>query len=124
MYYYHMNCQWDNKRWGFPKLIRLNGNIPDHHKTRHLRHPEGRIRRGGWHFSYLDDIKYKIDSFSHVEYSKPPYNDQAHIDEMVANKQDLYGRQATFKVQEDLDYLPAYVKQNMDKYAKYILKEV
>jgi len=47
----------------------------------------------GWHFSYfmsLNNIKRKIDSFAHTEFTKYPYNTMEYIKYCVGNGKDLF----------------------------------
>jgi hypothetical protein len=49
----------------------------------------------GRHFSYIGDvhlIRSKIDAFSHQENNTPQHNNADHIQAMIAQRRDLYGR--------------------------------
>eukprot|EP00668_Euglena_longa_P001333 GGOE01001579.1.p1 GENE.GGOE01001579.1~~GGOE01001579.1.p1 ORF type:complete len:620 (-),score=131.55 GGOE01001579.1:366-2159(-) len=53
------------------------------------------IRSAGWHFSYFGGpavIHQKLLSFSHTEYSRPPYTDLDHIEQCVRTGADLFNR--------------------------------
>jgi beta-1,4-mannosyl-glycoprotein beta-1,4-N-acetylglucosaminyltransferase len=76
---------------------------------------------GGWHFSFLGDGKNafeKVNSYSHNEYN--------HISEEFYQKnleelKDPFSRNITgFHSFEDLNNLPKYVQENLNKFKKYI----
>jgi hypothetical protein len=55
----------------------------------------GRIKNGGWHFSYLggsDQIRYKIKSFSHREYNNRRFTSEEHILGSIEGRKDIFGR--------------------------------
>lgn len=127
LFYYYMNCVeiptgriHRNTRLLRPgKRFEYNSNQRD--KT------DMTIFGAGWHFSFLGDIKYKLESYNHApEYNKPPFNTPEHIKKCVSDGKDLFNRKGTrkidFKFVYDLDYLPEYVLNNMDKFEKYIHK--
>ena len=76
----------------------------------------------GWHFSFLGDIKEKLGAFAHTEFDKPPYNTDEYIKERKENFRSLFD-ESEFIALENLNYLPAYVRENMDKFSKYIYKK-
>lgn len=120
LFYYYMNCQRTNKRWRGGAWVRPQKQSL-RHKTLRYGPCDASIVDAGWHFSYLGDIKYKIDSISHLEYAKPPFNTQTHIDAKIESCEDLFDRKNyKFATLNDLSYLPQYVLDNMDKFGKYI----
>ena len=124
LFYYYMNCKCLGRAgsWRNPRLVRPNGKqIPKYNIVR-----KGRSDKDywncGWHFSFLNAIEYKIDSWTHApEFNKPPYNTRQHIEDCINNGKDLFMRKRyQFEFVYDLSYLPQYVLDNMDKYGKYI----
>ncbi len=124
LFYYYMNCKCTSSIWKFGRIIRPERTI----KLRHIRGKKSAydsvLLDAGWHFSFLGDIKDKLDAYMHQEYNKPPYNMQYYIDEKKNAGKDLFGRDKRFRFEfvSDLDYLPQYVKDNMDKFKQYIKK--
>jgi beta-1,4-mannosyl-glycoprotein beta-1,4-N-acetylglucosaminyltransferase len=121
LFYYWMNCLMVGKKWKMCKMLRINGDgTPlSFRKIRYSKKADGNVI-GGWHFSYLSDIKLKIDSFAHTEYAKPPFNTPEHIEKMVLEGKDLYGRGYEFEFLDDRAYLPEFVRTNLDVYGKYL----
>ena len=67
---------------------------------RQNRHLFSTIDNGGWHFSYfsdIDQIKYKIDSFSHQEYNNQKYKNNLNIKDSIKNKRYLFDDQYSFQ---------------------------
>lgn len=122
LYYYYMNCPCVSRmrRWKNPRIIRPTKRFI-YHKTRKGRSDKD-YHNAGWHFSFLTDIKYKIDSWTHnVEFGHPPFNTQLHIDLKRDLAMDLFNRRVyKFKYVDDISYLPKYVLDNMDKFGKYV----
>lgn len=75
------------------------------------------VDEGGWHLSYFTDaagIAEKIHSFSHREYDKPEFTDEAHIRSCMAESKDLYVRgMAAGKVGRE--FFPGYFLKESDK---------
>lgn len=78
---------------------------------------------GGWHFAYLmttQQMHHKLGAFAHAEYDTP----QVHslIEQRVQDLKDLFG--AHQKPMQVVDvssgYFPEYLKNNQQKYAKFI----
>lgn len=124
IFYYYMNCKGTIRKEGSQRrLIRPDGWFEFNIKR------SGRNDKiyydGGWHFSFLGDIQKKIGSWGHApQYNKPPYNTTEHIEKCKEQGLDLFMRKGrrriTFEYLNDLNYLPQYVLNNMDKYRKYI----
>ncbi len=74
------------------------------------------VLHGGWHFSFLgdrDDIKYKIQSYSHEEFNNDFFINDQNIEEALTQGRDIYKRNLTFvKMQIDASY-PQYVQRNV-----------
>ena len=82
------------------------------------------IKNGGWHFSFLkdpEDIKRKINSYSHQEFNTPEFINPNKISEKIANKKDLFNRKITYKkIDIDKNY-PDYIINNKEKFKKWII---
>ena len=118
LFYYWMNCRCINKTWRFAKWIRPEQKI----QLKKLRGKKGgiRIKNAGWHFSYLGDIKQKLAAFAHTEYDKPPYNTDKHITATKKAGKDLFNRRYKYEFIKDLNYLPQYVLNNIDRFKRHI----
>jgi len=85
------------------------------------------FHNAGWHYSYmmdLEQIKNKIRNFSHQEFNNPELLDKIDPFAMVQQSKDLLGRDwISWKLEslQEVD-LPDYVRQNLDKYKKYLLE--
>ena len=67
------------------------------------------VKKGGWHISYFltpEMISYKIKSFVHQEWNKPPYIEIDHIKRCIDQGLDLYLRPYDNMVPADPKYLP------------------
>ena len=128
LFYYYMNCRDSRKRKKTPtrRLLRPDGwfkyNAKQNSKADKVYYD------AGWHFSFLGDIKSKLEAWGHApEYNKLPYNTKEHIEECKNDGKDLFMRKGrrkiTFEFVDDLSYLPEYVLQNMQKFDKYIRKK-
>jgi beta-1,4-mannosyl-glycoprotein beta-1,4-N-acetylglucosaminyltransferase len=131
--YYYLNCDM-NKPWNGTAIAHyyrlFNGmTIQDFRHLRNLRMikkdvPGLLVKNGGWHFSYLGDIakiQTKLKSFSHTEYSGEEFTNEAKI------KQCMESGISLFDENQKLNFLPlnkcslpTYVKNNIDRYQKYI----
>jgi len=124
LFYYYMNCKCLARAgsWRNPRLVRPQGKTPRYNITRKSKVYDADYWNGGWHFSFLNDIKYKLDSWTHaLEFNKPPFNTLEHIKTSIEKGQDLFQRKRyQFEYVSDLSYLPQYVLANMDKFGKYI----
>jgi len=124
MFYYWFNNLCISRDWPGGKWLRPTSKNMSHKMTRRIKGNK-LFRKAGWHFSYLtteENIKYKIDSFSHAEFNKPPYNTIEHIKAKMVAGEDLFNRDYKYKYEfvEDLSYLPQYILDNMDRFGKYI----
>lgn len=86
------------------------------------KHNFEKINNGGWHFSFLGNKNFvynKIQNYAHTEFC---HIDANTIAERLKNLEDPLGRNnCTLQVNKNLDYLPKYVVNNLDKYSKYII---
>lgn len=83
------------------------------------------IEDGGWHFSYIGGIEriiQKIESFSHAEYNKDEYKDSNKIKYLINTGRDIFGGPYSYKFIPIDDSFPTYLRNNVDKYAPFILK--
>ena len=68
------------------------------------------IEKGGWHLSYFDtaeNIKLKLESFSHQEFNNHIFSNLDYIRSCITNKKSLYNR--TF---DKIVYIP--IKENLN----------
>ena len=93
------------------------------------------IEQGGWHFSYIkspEDIEKKLKSYlHHREYDVNPVGVE-NIRRMIDNKKTIYDLKADMRSNKfdgnneltkiDLDLLPNYISENVDKFSKWIEK--
>lgn len=87
------------------------------------RHHSQRIAPGGWHFSYLmtpEQIRRKIESFSHQELNLPRFTDEAHIRAALRERRDLFGSGREFEVQSLDDSFPRPLVQERERFAAWI----
>jgi beta-1,4-mannosyl-glycoprotein beta-1,4-N-acetylglucosaminyltransferase len=81
------------------------------------------IENAGWHFSYLggaDQIKYKIESFSHQEYN----NDyvKSNIKQFLESNNDVLGRNCNHQIVDIDDSYPDFIINNLEHLSKFILQ--
>lgn len=80
------------------------------------------VPNGGWHWTYIGNtefIKNKIEAFAHTEFN----NDQikSNLDLNFENNIDTLGRGYELKLVDiDSNFYPEYIRNNKDKYSKYI----
>lgn len=91
------------------------------------------IEDGGWHFSYMKtakNIEKKLTSYlHHREYDLDPLG-EGKIQDMIDKKKPVYNLKVDMKkskfeggeelVVSKIDELPSYIKNNMDKYKKWL----
>ena len=128
VFYYYMNCRWSNRNplQRDSRLLKPEYHIKYNVKQRDK--VDKIIQNAGWHFSFLGDIQKKISAWGHSDvYDKPPYNTIEHINKCRDSGTDIFMRKGKrrmeFSFENKLDYLPRYVKDNMEKFAKYIKNE-
>ena len=82
------------------------------------------ISNGGWHFSFLlspKEIKNKLNSFAHIEFNNPQFNNLEKIKSSILNKKDLFDRAIEYKdVKIDNTY-PIYIQKNIKKFEEWII---
>lgn len=83
------------------------------------------IRHGGWHFSWImspQRILEKMKSISHTDMDRPEFSNIEHIRDAIRQGQDIWGRERLMKiVPVSEDYLPAYVVNNQEKFADFLI---
>ena len=82
------------------------------------------IENGGWHFSFLknsESIKKKINSYSHQEYNIDEFTNIKKIEEKIANREDLFGRDIKYKVINIDNTFPKYIFNNQIKFKDWII---
>jgi hypothetical protein len=74
----------------------------------------------GWHFSYTEDVEYKLKNFLHTEYSNL---NSEYINKCISSYTNPFHKNKTYKIEADklTEFLPKYVVNNIDNYTKYIL---
>jgi beta-1,4-mannosyl-glycoprotein beta-1,4-N-acetylglucosaminyltransferase len=75
----------------------------------------------GWHFSFLggeNQIKYKIESWSHSEYNTPSIKNGLELN--LKNNLDIFNRGYSYKVVPLDDSFPHYILENKAKFAHLI----
>lgn len=124
LYYYYLNCLCTTVKWRFAQVVRFNGPVKLS-SIRGKRSADSKITNAGWHFSYLGDIQYKLDSFAHTEFNRPPYNNKNNIKSCRQSGKDLFNRnnKYRFKFVSDLGYLPEYIRSNLNYFEKYIKRD-
>jgi beta-1,4-mannosyl-glycoprotein beta-1,4-N-acetylglucosaminyltransferase len=93
-----------------PSLVRFNT------------YPDIVVPNGGWHWTYIGDadfIRNKIEAFAHNEFDND--NVKNGIEQRIENNTDTLGRALELRlVPIDTDFYPRYIRDNKEKYSKYI----
>jgi len=80
------------------------------------------LPEAGWHWTYIGDtnfIRNKIESFAHTEFDNPYIKDG--LETRLQNNTDTLGRAFELQLVDiDTDFYPKYLRDNKDKYSKYI----
>jgi beta-1,4-mannosyl-glycoprotein beta-1,4-N-acetylglucosaminyltransferase len=81
------------------------------------------IENAGWHFSYLggaDQIRHKIESFSHQEYN----NDyvKSNIKQFLESNNDVLGRNCNHQIVDIDDSYPDFIINNVERLSKFIMQ--
>jgi len=134
MFMYKLNLQNLNESNWIGSKMSLKKKLPILQKLRNLKfkqYPFWRIDKaglqiinGGWHFSFLQkpsDIALKIKSYSHGEFNKDEFVDKKKIEEKIANKKDIFGRDVDLKkIEIDKSY-PTFIRENKSALKDWIL---
>jgi len=127
LFYYYMNCRRVDR--GVKRLMKdaqlLRPTKRIKYNVRQNDIPDKSVRNAGWHFSFLGDVQSKIEAWGHsVEYNRPPYNTEAHIEKCKKDGSDIFMRKGprriAFEFVEDLSCLPKFVLDNLSKFKVYI----
>lgn len=93
-------------------------------QLRDQRHQWPLYPEGAWHFSFMGDvafIQHKIRCFSHSEYDTEEWLNEKRIENCIAHGIDPFERAEFPLVYEPLnDTLPAYLLNNLEKYASWL----
>jgi len=91
-----------------------------------------RLDDAGWHFSTMgtiEEIKYKIASFAHIEFNIDSLTSEENIRKCIAEGLPFYNslgnpfeQHSDRYFKRDISFLPEYVQYNLDKYKKYIIE--
>jgi beta-1,4-mannosyl-glycoprotein beta-1,4-N-acetylglucosaminyltransferase len=106
------------KVWRYREIVRQDY---DAIRIRHTHEPHV-IKDAGWHFTSMGNVAWKIASWGHQEWNRPPYNTQDHIDQCRLHCKDLFGRNDEWVREDDLSFLPQYVQDNQDRFQRLIAK--
>ncbi len=133
MFMYKLNLQnleesnWIGSRMTKKKYIK---SMQDLRNLKFKKYPFWRIDKfnlqtikGGWHFSFLqtpEQILNKIKSFSHGEFNNENTNEKD-IEKKILKNEDIFNRGITLKRVELDDTYPKYIKNNKDKFLKWII---
>ena len=82
------------------------------------------VKDGGWHFSFLktpEDIKKKINSYSHQEFNTSNFTDVEKIEDKISKRKDLFERKINYKTVSIDNSFPEYIVKNKDKFKDWIL---
>jgi beta-1,4-mannosyl-glycoprotein beta-1,4-N-acetylglucosaminyltransferase len=120
-YYYKLNAlttEWSHK----PRVVSYK-HFTDFFLCRHNSYLPV-YREAGWHFSYIkspEDIRKKIQAFSHQEFNHEHIIDVDVIKTKVDSLDDLFSRpEMTLTRVEITDDYPEYIKENIDKLGEWI----
>jgi beta-1,4-mannosyl-glycoprotein beta-1,4-N-acetylglucosaminyltransferase len=92
--FYYYNFNW-KKRQEWPNAFATTGKVLDTYTIQDFR---GRVRHAvkcGWHCSYAetaDNIRRKIESFSHTECNRPEFTTDEHLRACLETGKDLFNR--------------------------------
>lgn len=82
------------------------------------------IINGGWHFSWIMTparISEKMSTISHTEYDLPEFNNPEHINKVIADAEDIWGRGRKLAAQPLAEaFFPVYLVKNRDKFKDFI----
>jgi len=87
------------------------------------------IENGGWHFTWLGDIKFiknKLKSFAHTELNKLEINNDEFINNCIKNMKPIEHKQELElrKLSLNKDFMPEYILKNLEKYKHMINGEM
>ncbi len=123
---YYMNYQYKKKeRWWNGSVVCTGKQFKENSPQlfRDNRNNYKRIKKGGWHFSYLggyEKIRHKLLSFAHTEYNKPAYTDEKHIIAALEKGEDVLKRPDVKYIVARLETYPVYLQELMKQYPHFI----
>ena len=82
------------------------------------------IENGGWHFSFLkkpEDIKKKINSYSHQEFNSENFTNIDNIKEKILKGVDLFERNIKYQRVNIDESFPEYINNNKQKFKDWIV---
>lgn len=131
-HYYYFNCREKTSGCTWPGQVVLSKEqmqLNSFQTFRELRetNPNMFIQWGGGnHYSYLggvDNIRQKIQSFSHQEYNTPNYTNEQNLCECITNAKDLFGRNNMvfeFIQPSEMKDAPKYLLDNLEQFKEFI----
>lgn len=124
---------WEGTRVAKKKNIKSIDDLRQKIKSKNLKYKFFRIDKeksielfeeGGWHFNNIltaKEISLKLRTFAHSEFSGSKYSDEQTISKKIENKIDLFNRGHQYKVVKFDNSFPKYLRDNVEKYKKYLL---
>jgi beta-1,4-mannosyl-glycoprotein beta-1,4-N-acetylglucosaminyltransferase len=121
-HYYFLNCQnIGYERWWKGSIVctgKQFNEVPPQH-FRDNRHVFRAIPEAGWHFSFLggpEKIKYKIQSFAHLEFAKEEFWNDENILQSMEKGEDVFRRPGVKYRFFPLSYYPPFLRKMMLEY--------
>ncbi|MBY0477404.1 MAG: hypothetical protein K2Q24_07135 [Chitinophagaceae bacterium] len=125
-HYYFLNCQnTGTERWWSGSIL-SSGKFYKQTTPQLLRDNRNnykRIKKAGWHFSYLggvEKIKYKIQSFAHTEFNKEEFVNDAQILKAITEGTDLFNRPGTAYQFYSPYWYPSFLRSIMLQYPLFL----
>ncbi|MEQ1676816.1 MAG: hypothetical protein ABL876_08950, partial [Chitinophagaceae bacterium] len=125
-HYYFFNCQnTGQERWWNGSVVATGKQFKQTtpQQLRDKRNDLTRIKKGGWHFSYLggiEKIKQKIRSFAHTEFNKDEYLQDEYLVKAINNGEDIFKREGvSFKFVSPY-YYPDWLRKEMEDYPGFL----
>jgi beta-1,4-mannosyl-glycoprotein beta-1,4-N-acetylglucosaminyltransferase len=125
-HYYFMNCQnVGNERWwnGTIACPGFEWRLTTPQQLRDKRNEFNRLKKGGWHFSYLgglEKIREKINSFAHTEFNKEEYTSDENIIRAMNKGEDIFNRPGIRYEFVPIEYYPPALTILMRQYPQFI----
>lgn len=125
-HYYFFNCQnTGHERWWNGSVVasgkQFKTTTPQ--QLRDQRNDLPRIKKGGWHFSYLggiEKIREKIRSFAHTEFNKEEYLNDDNILKAITRGEDIFKREGVSFRFVSPWYYPDWLRKNMMEYSAFL----
>ena len=123
---YAFNNIMESQDGGGPIACRKE-DISSMEELRHKHKGTSSIKDAGWHYSYMMSIEqmiYKLKSYSHQEYNKWPNNDPVFMQERIKKGQSTFSHEEqSFRlIHLNRKNCPKYLLKNKQKYDKLIFK--